>query len=145
MNNKLLLLLTFAFVNSVTSYEYPINIACNTDFSLYVDEKFVGQGSIMNNTYEFNVEIIKENPKIIAIEAQNNNGSGAFIGNFGNKPSKYQDWKCMDYTNQKVPSNWYMYDFDDSKWDFSIPYGLNTNNNEWQINNEPRPNINNDA
>ena len=123
--------------------KYQISIACDNEFSLYIDERFVGQGNNFNNTYLF--ELPTSDTNLIAILAKKYESSGAFIGDFGNLITKPEDWKCEDYTKTPIPNNWFNYDFDDSKWNFAKSYGKNTDNNTWQINEEPRQYISYDA
>ena len=53
--------------------------------------------------------------------------------NNGADYTKYQEWKCAEFIPSAVPVNWYMYDYDDSLWDVSKSYGMNYQNNSYQI------------
>jgi hypothetical protein len=39
----------------------------------------------------------------------------------------------MEFGVSAVPANWYMYDYDDSLWEMSKSYGMNYQNNSYQI------------
>jgi hypothetical protein len=147
-------------INAVASYEgikYPIHVACECIFTLYVDGVYVGEGNKENydpkyGSTEWNdtkkyYPVIRENePKIIAF-----NGMGGqypvfpngFIMdmNEGKDYTKYNEWKCKDFskTYEKTPpSNWFTYDYDDSDWNVSTSYGANYQNNSFQIFETPR-------
>jgi hypothetical protein len=53
--------------------------------------------------------------------------------NNGADYTKYQEWKCAQFSPSGVPANWYMYDYDDSLWEVSKTYGMNYQNNSYQI------------
>jgi hypothetical protein len=147
-------------INAVASYEgikYPIHVACECIFTLYVDGVYVGEGNKENydpkyGSTEWNdtkkyYPVIRENePKIIAF-----NGMGGqypvfpngFIMdmNDGKDYTKYNEWKCKDFskTAEKTPpSNWFTYDYDDSDWNVSTSYGANYQNNSFQMFETPR-------
>ena len=147
-------------INAVASYEgikYPIHVACECIFTLYVDGVYVGEGNKENydpkyGSTEWNdtkkyYPVIRENePKIIAF-----NGMGGqypvfpngFIMdmNEGKDYTKYNEWKCKDFSKtveKTPPSNWFTYDYDDSDWSVSTSYGANYQNNSFQMFETPR-------
>ena len=148
-------------INAVANYDgikYPIHVACECIFTLYVDDVYVGQGnkdnydpryggvSQWNDTKKYYPVISENEPKIIAF-----NGIGGqypvfpngFIMdmNDGKDYTKYNEWKCKDFSKtveKTPPSNWFTYDYDDSNWSVSTSYGANYQNNSFQIFETPR-------
>jgi hypothetical protein len=148
-------------INAVASYEdkkYPIHVACECIFTLYVDGVYVGQGnkdnydpryggeSEWNDTKKYYPVISENEPKIIAfngIGGQYTVFPNGFIMdmNDGKDYTKYNEWRCKDFskTAEKTPpSNWFTYDYDDSGWNVSTSYGANYQNNSFQIFETPR-------
>jgi hypothetical protein len=137
---------TIANTNTNT-IKYPIRVACECeDYKIYVDGKIVEQAGVIesylenewNATKIFIPEITTETPKIIAFHGTGGQFSGFANGfiidmNNGADYTKYQEWKCMEFIPSAVPVNWYMYDYDDSVWDVSKSYGMNYQNNSYQI------------
>ena len=132
--------------------EYPIKIACECDYSLYVDGKYIESDKTevksfdyletgWNSTKRFYPYIHEESPKIIAFNGVGNQHSGFLNGfimdmNNGADYTKYQEWKCKDFskTVENTPSaNWFTYDYDDGDWSISSSYGANYQNNSFQI------------
>ena len=142
------------------SIKYPINIACECIFTLYVDGVYVGEGnkenydpvnwpfgiSEWNNTKKYYPVIYENEPKIVAfngIGGQYTVFPNGFIMdmNDGKDYTKYKEWKCKDFsktTEKTPPANWFTYDYDDSGWDISTSYGANYQNNSFQIFESPR-------
>jgi len=141
--------LPIEFVNkdSINTIKYPIHVACECkQYELYVDGKFIEQAGAVegylesdwNATKIFSPGITTETPKIIAFH-----GIGGLLPGFANgfimdmnngaDYTKYQEWKCMEFGVSAVPANWYMYDYDDSLWEMSKSYGMNYQNNSYQI------------
>ena len=140
--------------------KYPINIACECMFTLYVDGVYVGEGNKKrydpnywpfgwNDTKKYYPVIYENHPKIVAF-----NGIGdeytvlpnGFIMdmNSGNDYTKYKEWKCKDFSktvDKSPPANWFTYEYDDSGWDVSTSYGANYQNNSYQIFENPRESI----
>ena len=135
--------------------KYPINIACECDYSLYVDGKYAQQVNTevniiesveyghpgWNATKKFYPIIYDESPKIIAFNGVGSQFPGFLNGfimdmNNGEDYTKYQQWKCKDFSSTvtKVPpSNWFTYDYDDNDWAMSAYYGKNYQNNSFQL------------
>ena len=137
--------------------KYPINVACECMFTLYVDGVYVGEGNKKrydpnywpfgwNDTKKYYPVIYENQPKIVAF-----NGIGdeytvlpnGFIMdmNSGNDYTKYKEWKCKDFSktvDKSPPANWFTYEYDDSGWDVSTSYGANYQNNSYQIFENPR-------
>ena len=132
--------------------KYPIKIACECDYSLYVDGKYIHHDKTevksfdyletgWNETKRFYPYIYEESPKIIAFNGVGNIQPGFLNGfimdmNNGADYTKYQEWKCKDFskTVEKTPSpSWFTYDYDDSDWSISRSYGANYQNNSFQI------------
>jgi len=127
--------------------KYPIRVACECEnYKIYVDGKIVEQVDVIesylenewNATKIFIPDITTETPKIIAFHGTGGQFSGFANGfvmdmNNGADYTKYQEWKCMEFIPSAVPVNWYMYDYDDSLWDVSKSYGMNYQNNSYQI------------
>uniref|UniRef100_A0A6C0EVL2 Uncharacterized protein n=1 Tax=viral metagenome TaxID=1070528 RepID=A0A6C0EVL2_9ZZZZ len=142
------------------SIKYPINVACECMFTLYVDGVYVGEGNKKkydpnywpfgwNDTKKYYPVIYENQPKIVAF-----NGIGdeytvlpnGFIMdmNSGNDYTKYKEWKCKDFSktvDKSPPANWFTYEYDDSGWDVSTSYGANYQNNSYQIFENPRESI----
>jgi hypothetical protein len=134
---------------NVNTIKYPIHVACECeDYKIYVDGILTQQASVVkdetyletewNATKIFIPQINNETPKIIAFHAKGGQFSGFMNGfvmdmNNGADYTKYQEWKCMDFSASPVPANWYMYDYDDSLWEMSKSYGMNYQNNSYQI------------
>ena len=109
---------------------YPIHVACECDYNLYVDGKKINPAGIVtswdgtadgvNVTNIFNPVLFDPSPKIIAFNNIDNEYPGFMNGfvmdmNNGKDYTKHTDWKCK-YFNSIVPSNWMNYDYDDSGW-----------------------------
>jgi hypothetical protein len=132
---------------NTNTIKYPIRVACECEnYKIYVDGKIVEQAGVIesylesewNATTIFIPEITTETPKIIAFHGTGGQFSGFANGfimdmNNGADYTKYQEWKCMEFIPYAVPFNWYMYDYDDSAWDVSKSYGMNYQNNSYQI------------
>ena len=145
------------------SIKYPINIACECIFTLYVDGVYVGEGnkenydpvnwpfgrSEWNNTKKYYPVIYENEPKIVAfngIGGQYTVFPNGFIMdmNDGKDYTEYKEWKCKDFSKtveKAPPANWFTYDYDDSGWDISTSYGANYQNNSFQIFESPRDSI----
>ena len=144
--------------------KYPINIACECDYSLYVDGKYIEQANKEVNIVE-NIEyghpgwnatktfypiIYDESPKIIALYGTGNQFPGFLNGfvmdmNDGKDYTKYEEWKCKDFSStvQKVPpSDWFTFEYDDKDWMTSTSFGKNYQNNSFQIFETERVGIN---
>jgi hypothetical protein len=126
---------------------YPIHVACECDYNLYVDGKKINPSGIVtswdrtdegvNVTNIFNPVLFEPSPKIIAFNNIDNEYPGFMNGfvmdmNNGKDYTKHTDWKCK-YFNSIVPSNWMNYDYDDSDWEIAVSYGMNYQNNSYQI------------
>ena len=134
-------------INNRNTIKYPIHVACECeDYEVYVDGIFVKQAGVIesylenewNATNIFIPEITNETPKIIAFHGKGNEFSGFMNGflmdmNNGADYTKYKEWKCIDFLPSAVPINWYAYDYDDSLWEMSKSYGMNYQNNSYQI------------
>ena len=135
---------------------YPINVACECDYKLYVDGKMVnpagivttwdGTGDGVNVTNIFNPVLFEPSPKIIAFNNIDNEYPGFMNGfvmdmNNGKDYTKHTDWKCK-YFDSIVPANWMNYDYDDSGWEMAVSYGMNYQNNSYQIFEHDRDGIN---
>ena len=142
------------------SIKYPINIACECIFTLYVDGVYVGEGnkenydpvnwpfgiSEWNNTKKYYPVIYENEPKIVAFNGeggQYNVFPNGFIMdmNDGKDYTKYKEWKCKDFSKtieKSPPANWFAYDYDDNGWEISTSYGANYQNNSFQIFESPR-------
>ena len=130
---------------------YPIHVACECDYNLYVDGKKVNPGGIVtswdgtadgvNVTNIFNPVLFEPSPKIIAFNNIDNEYPGFMNGfvmdiNNGKDYTKHTDWKCKYFdpkVSRVVPSNWMNYDYDDSEWKIATSYGMNYQNNSYQI------------
>ena len=139
--------------------KYPIHIACECDYYLYVDDKYIEQANTevniaekweqghpgWNATKKFYPVIDNESPKIIAF----NGIGGQFLGvlngfimdfNEGKDYTKYKEWKCKDFSKTvnnipppPPPPNWFTFDYDDSDWNVAVSFGENYQNNSFQI------------
>jgi hypothetical protein len=130
---------------------YSIHVACECDYNLYVDGKKINPAGIVTNwdgtedgvnvTNIFNPVLFEPKPNIIAFNNINNEYPGFMNGfvmdmNNGNDYTKHTDWKCKYFDpkeNNVVPSNWMNYDYDDSEWKMAVSYGMNYQNNSYQI------------
>ena len=144
--------------------KYPINIACECDYSLYVDGKFIDQANKEVNIVE-NIEyghpgwnatktfypiIYDESPKIIALYGTGSQFPGLLNGfvmdmNDSKDYTKHQEWKCKDFSstaNKVPPGDWFMFDYDDKDWAMSTSFGKNYQNNSFQIFETERVGIN---
>ena len=141
--------------------EYPIYIACECDYSLYVDGKNIQPDNTKvetfdyletgwNATKKFYPAIYDESPKIIAFNGISGQYAGLLNGfimdmNNGEDYTRYEDWKCADFSNtaSKVPPiDWFTYDYDDSEWRMATSFGKNYQNNSFQIFETERREIN---
>ncbi|NBO62099.1 MAG: hypothetical protein EBU82_14290, partial [Flavobacteriia bacterium] len=124
--------------------KYPIHVACECEtYQVYVDGSLIQPVSKIetyladewNATQVFISRIVDEAPKIIGFHAVGGDFSGFLNGfimdmNNGASYTKSQEWKCAS----NVPdSDWYTYEYDDSMWDTSTSYGMNYQNNSYQI------------
>ena len=125
--------------------KYPIRIACECDYSLYVDGKYIEPDKTevktfdyletgWNATKRYYPYIHEESPKIIAFNGIGNEYSGFLNGfimdmNNGADYTKYQEWRCKDFS-KTPPSNWFTYDYDDSNIMSHILSRLYTNTNK---------------
>ena len=150
-SNTMVSSLPIEFVNKLDTktIKYPIHVACECDnYQIYVDGRLTMQASVIededyletgwNSTKIFIPEINNETPKIIGFHATGGQFSGFMNGfimdmNNGADYTKYQEWKCMDFADLAVPLDWYMYEYDDSLWGISKSYGMNYQNNSYQI------------
>ena len=141
--------------------QYPIYIACECDYSLYVDGKNIQPDNTKvetfdyletgwNATKKFYPAIYDESPKIIAFNGISGQYAGLLNGfimdmNNGEDYTRYEDWKCADFstTASKVPPiDWFTYDYDDSEWRMATSFGKNYQNNSFQIFETERREIN---
>ena len=143
--------------------KYPIYVACECDYSLYVDGQYIEHDKTevksfdyletgWNSTKRFYPFIYDESPKIIAFRGNSiaNEYTGLLNGfimnmNDGKDYTKYQEWKCADFskTESKAPPvDWFTFDYDDSDWEFSTSFGKNYQNNSFQIFETERREIN---
>jgi hypothetical protein len=141
--------------------QYPIYIACECEYSLYVDGKNIQPDNTKVETFDYletgwNVTkkfypyIYDESPKIIAFNGISGQYAGLLNGfimdmNNGEDYTRYEDWKCADFSNtaSKVPPvDWFTYDYDDSEWRMSTSFGKNYQNNSFQIFETERREIN---
>ena len=141
--------------------KYPIYVACECDYSLYVDGNYVEHDKTevksfdyletgWNSTKRFYPFIYDESPKIIAFNGNGGEYAGLLNGfimnmNDGKDYTKYQEWKCADFskTESKAPPvDWFTFDYDDSDWAISTSFGKNYQNNSFQIFETERREIN---
>jgi hypothetical protein len=145
---------------NTNTIKYPIHVACECDYEIYVDGKFVDQANKEVNVIEyvfeghpgwnatkfFNPVITTKSPNIIAFHGTGGEFSGFINGfvmdmNNGEDYTKYQEWKCKEFKVSAVPLNWYSYDYDDSLWEMAKSFGMNYQNNSFQIFERERANI----
>ena len=130
---------------------YPIHVACECNYNLYVDGKKINPADIVRNWDEteddinatniFNPVLFEPSPKIIAFNNIDTEYPGFMNGfvmdmNNGKDYTKHIDWKCKYFDpkiSSVVPSNWMNYDYDDSEWEMAVSYGMNYQNNSYQI------------
>jgi len=151
------------------SIKYPIHIACECDYYLYVDDKYIEQANTevnieenweqghpgWNATKKFYPVIDNEIPKIIAFNGIGGQFSGFLNGfvmdfNEGKDYTKYKEWKCKDFSKSvnnapqspPPPPNWFTFDYDDSDWNMASSFGENYQNNSFQIFQHERQGIN---
>jgi hypothetical protein len=135
----------------ISGIVYPIHVACECDYNLYVDGKKVNPVGIVTNwdgtedgvnvTNIFNPILFEPRPKIIAFNNIDNEYPTFMNGfvmdmNNGKDYTKHIDWKCKYFdpkVSSVVPSNWMNYDYDDSEWEMAVSYGMNYQNNSYQI------------
>ena len=139
----------------IENIKYPIHIACECDYSLYVDDKYIEQANkevnIIENweeghpgwnaTKKFIPVITNETPKIIAFNGIGGEFSGflnGFIMDFNNGKgyTKYKEWKCKDFSktiDKMPPPNWFTFDYDDREWSMAASFGENYQNNSFQL------------
>ena len=124
----------------IPSKEITIFMTCDNEFDLYINGVKIGKGNTWTTTYKFTTTI--KQGDVIAIDGVDKGGPAAFIGIFGNKITKANDWRC----STKEISGWTKNNFDDSSWTRAINYGKNTDNNIWRsVGKGSRPNIPADA
>jgi hypothetical protein len=159
-NANMVMSLPIEFMNKESTIKYPIHVACECDYEIFVDGKFVDQTNkevnIIENVFEghpgwnatklFSPIINTKSPNIIAFHGTGGQFSGFQNGfvmdmNNGADYTKYQEWKCKEFAVSIVPTNWYSYDYDDSLWEMSKSFGMNYQNNSFQIFERERANI----
>jgi len=137
--------------------KYPLHVACECMFTLYVDGKYIGEGNKenyvpygliteWNDTKKYYPVIYTNEPNIVAfhgVGGQYPAFPNGFIMdmNHGKDYTKYKDWKCRDFSktaNKVPPVDWFTFDYDDSEWEMSASYGANYQNNSFQIFENPR-------
>ena len=141
--------------------KYPIHVACECMFTLYVDGKYVAEGNKANyvpyglitewnDTKKYYPVIYENEPKIVAFHGVGGQYP-AFLNGFimdmndGKQYTRHQEWRCKDFSktvNKVAPENWFTYDYDDSSWEMAASYGANYQNNSFQIFENPRDSIN---
>jgi hypothetical protein len=141
--------------------KYPIHVACECMFTLYVDGKYVAEGNKenyvpygliteWNDTKKYYPVIYENEPKIVAFHGVGGQYP-AFLNGFimemneGKSYTKHGEWRCKDFSktaNKVAPENWFTYDYDDSSWEMAASYGANYQNNSFQIFENPRDSIN---
>ena len=120
----------------ILSKEITIFMTCDNEFDLYINGKKIGKGDTWTTTYKF-ITTIKQGD-VIAIDGVDKGGPAAFIGIFGDKLTKANDWRC----STKETAGWTNNNFDDSSWSKATSYGKNTDNNIWKsVGRGQRPNI----
>jgi len=141
----------------VGSIKYPIHVACECMFTLYVDGKYVAEGNKenyvpygliteWNDTKKYYPVIYENEPKIVAfhgVGGQYPAFQNGFIMdmNEGKSYTKYEEWRCKDFSktaNKVAPENWFAFEYDDSSWEMAASYGANYQNNSFQIFENPR-------
>ena len=148
-------------VGTVGSVKYPIHVACECMFTLYVDGKYVAEGNKANyvpyglitewnDTKKYYPVIYENEPKIVAFHGVGGQYP-AFLNGFimemneGKSYTKHGEWRCNDFSktaNKVAPENWFADDYDDSSWEMAASYGANYQNNSFQIFENPRDSIN---
>ena len=148
-------------VGTVGSVKYPIHVACECMFTLYVDGKYVAEGNKenyvpygliteWNDTKKYYPVIYENEPKIVAFHGVGGQYP-AFLNGFimemneGKSYTKHGEWRCNDFSktaNKVAPENWFADDYDDSSWEMAASYGANYQNNSFQIFENPRDSIN---
>ena len=148
-------------VGTVGSVKYPIHVACECMFTLYVDGKYVAEGNKANyvpyglitewnDTKKYYPVIYENEPKIVAFHGVGGQYP-AFLNGFimemneGKSYTKHGEWRCKDFSktaNKVAPENWFADDYDDSSWEMAASYGANYQNNSFQIFENPRDSIN---
>ena len=155
-------------VSLVSSYndasgviKYPIHVACECMFTLYVDGKYIGEGNKenyvpygliteWNDTKKYYPVISENEPKIVAFHGVGGQYP-AFLNGFimdmndGKRYTRHEEWRCKDFSktaNKVAPENWFAVDYDDSSWDMAASYGANYQNNSFQIFENPRDSVN---
>jgi hypothetical protein len=137
--------------------KYPLHVACECMFTLYVDGKYIGEGNKenyvpygliteWNDTKKYYPVIYTNEPNIVAfhgVGGQYPAFPNGFIMdmNHGKDYTKYEEWKCRDFskTENKVPPvHWFTFEYDDSEWEMAASYGANYQNNSFQIFENPR-------
>jgi len=140
--------------------KYPIHVACECMFTLYVDGKYVAEGNKANyvpyglitewnDTKKYYPVIYENEPKIVAfhgVGGQYPAFQNGFIMdmNHGKDYTKYNEWRCKDFSktaNKVAPENWFAHDYDDSGWAMAASFGANYQNNSFQIFENPRDSI----
>ena len=141
--------------------KYPIHVACECMFTLYVDGKYIGEGNKenyvpygliteWNDTKKYYPVISENEPKIVAFHGVGGQYP-AFLNGFimdmndGKQYTRHEEWRCKDFsktTNKVAPENWFAVDYDDSSWDMAASYGANYQNNSFQIFENPRESVN---
>jgi len=124
----------------VPTKEITIFMTCDNEFDLYINGVKIGKGDTWTTTYKFTTKI--KQGDVIAIDGIDKGGPAAFIGIFGDRLTKANDWRC----STKEVADWTKNNFDDSLWSRSTSYGKNTDNNIWKsVGRGLRPNIPADA
>ena len=141
--------------------KYPIHVACECMFTLYVDGKYIGEGNKenyvpygliteWNDTKKYYPVISENEPKIVAFHGVGGQYP-AFLNGFimdmndGKQYTRHEEWRCKDFSktaNKVAPENWFAVDYDDSSWDMAASYGANYQNNSFQIFENPRESVN---
>jgi hypothetical protein len=141
----------------VGSIKYPIHVACECMFTLYVDGKYVAEGNKenyvpygliteWNDTKKYYPVIYENEPNIVAfhgVGGQYPAFQNGFIMdmNEGKSYTKHGEWRCKDFSktaNKVAPENWFAFEYDDSSWEMAASYGANYQNNSFQIFENPR-------
>jgi hypothetical protein len=137
--------------------KYPLHVACECMFTLYVDGKYIGEGNKenyvpygliteWNDTKKYYPVIYANEPNIVAfhgVGGQYPAFPNGFIMdmNHGKEYTKHEEWKCRDFSktaNKVAPVDWFTFDYDDSEWEMPASYGANYQNNSFQIFENPR-------
>ena len=140
--------------------KYPIHVACECMFTLYVDGKYIGEGNKenyvpygliteWNDTKKYYPVISENEPKIVAFHGVGGQYP-AFLNGFimdmndGKQYTRHEEWRCKYFSktaNKVAPENWFAFDYDDSDWVMAASYGANYQNNSFQIFENPRDSI----